>query len=87
MRQAGIGAECFQPPIELFNESLQRRAHKHYTMAIKCFSVHIKMTEAVENETTDDDRNKVRVASHPFSLLIWMGLVKLLGKPKEIGSS
>ena len=50
-------------------------------------SVHNKMTEAVENETTDDDRNKVRVASHPFSLLIWMGLVKLLGKPKEIGSS
>ena len=47
-------------------------------------SEHNKMTEAVENETTDDDRNKVRVASHPFSLLIWMGL---LGKPKEIGSS
>ena len=47
-------------------------------------SVHNKMTEAVENETTDDDRNNVRVASYPFSLLIWMGL---LGKPKEIGSS
>ena len=47
-------------------------------------SVHNKMTEAVENETTDDDRNKVRVASHPFSLLIWMGLFV---KPKEIGSS
>ena len=62
----------------------KRRAHKHSTMAIECFSEHIKMTEAVENETTDDDRNNVRVASHPFSLLFWMGL---LGKPKEIGSS